>query len=802
VLGMEWLTQFINQILDYKLMKSIQKFNGLNGAQVSREEILRIIDLANKEEQYQISDRLGRILLLNPDDEKFNIDIVFPATEIPQVSMLNGFINFEENIENGLNKPVPPAEIYQMITDKVVNMVKKANAKDYKRKWEVKGYMIPFNFVSKKRYRGVNHLMLTELEIIENPFFLTFDQVNKLGGKVKKGSHGYEVIYFTNIYEIRDNDKEIRFSSFDLSKVKQFASKNGVSTDAIVKFPLLKYYNVFNGKDIEGIDFDLDNFKIGYTENDVIANEKNRLDIPEAIIKNYPKTQPKIQFGGQKAYYSSHEDLVNLPVIEKFATIQDYYRTMFHELSHSTGHHTRLDRKLGNEFGSKDYAFEELVAELGSIFLNSEAGIKWHTNKNHAAYLKGWNNALTAMENDTKFVMKAATQAQKIADFVLQFNSDGNPLYLKDLKKKSIKTKVAKKNIDQPQTKKVSQVKSKSTVLDKDKKTDIIKPKTTVVRGKKDVQESTVKVDETTRQISLFGAKKQPKKTIKKPVKKALRNPIANVVQNIVTAAVLGEPDTEKVTEVKPKLTDVPKNSLAYRMQNKGNEVREYYDIPNKDISDFFGKIEKKIKESVAITITGGQGSMKTRLCFQIMNALAQNYKVGHASIEEHPESGLYEDKIHQYLNAKALTNISAPEVSTIDDVHKLVRENDVIIIDSFSKLQEMQKGVELDKDFRKAYNGKLFIIIYQQTTDGKMRGGSKSQFDGDIICFVKKETDYKENYCYQDKNRYQKTNLEDLKFNIFSGKLLKKETDQVQPIVETQIIAPISNHQFNFKVS
>ena len=125
---------------------------------------------------------------------------------------------------------------------------------------------------------------------------------------------------------------------------------------------------------------------------------------------------------------------------------------------------------------------------------------------------------------------------------------------------------------------------------------------------------------------------------------------------------------------------------------------------------------------------------MKTRFCFQLMNDFSQNYKVGHASIEEHPESALYENKIHQYLNEKAQHNISAPEINSIEDIHKLVRENDVIIIDSFSKLQEMQKGCELDKDFRKAYDGKLFIIIYQQTTDGKMRGGAKSQFDGDII--------------------------------------------------------------------
>lgn len=214
-------------------------------------------------------------------------------------------------------------------------------------------------------------------------------------------------------------------------------------------------------------------------------------------------------------------------------------------------------------------------------------------------------------------------------------------------------------------------------------------------------------------------------------------------------------------------------NSLASRMNQRANAKHEYYTVADKEISKFLGNIEKKTKESVAITIAGGQGSMKTRFCFQLMNALAQNYKVGHASIEEHPESALYFDKAKQYCNDKALHNISAPEINSIEDVHKLTRENDVIVIDSFSKLQEMDKNCQLDKDFRKAYDGKLFIIIYQLTSDGKMRGGAKSQFDGDCIAFIEKKPNYIENYVWWDKNRYQST--PELKYNIYSGKIQKE---------------------------
>ena len=207
------------------------------------------------------------------------------------------------------------------------------------------------------------------------------------------------------------------------------------------------------------------------------------------------------------------------------------------------------------------------------------------------------------------------------------------------------------------------------------------------------------------------------------------------------------------------------RNTLAYKMANKSKNVN-YFKIDNTEMAQFLGQIERKNKESVVISLTGGQGSMKTRMAFQFMNAMAQNYKVGHASIEEHPESNLYFDKAEQYLNAKALNHIEAPEVKSVQELEQLIVKNDVIVIDSFTKMQEMHKGFEVDKDLRKKYDGKLFLVIFQQTTDGKMRGGSKSQFDADIVLFTEKKTDYRENYVYADKNRYQ-----DQKWLIYDSK-------------------------------
>src|SRR5690606_25205986 len=128
--------------------------------------------------------------------------------------------------------------------------------------------------------------------------------------------------------------------------------------------------------------------------------------------------------------------------------------------------------------------------------------------------------------------------------------------------------------------------------------------------------------------------------------------------------------------------------SLADRM-SRPQQPREYYRIDDPEIAEFLGPIEKKTKDSVVITLAGEQGSMKTRMLFQLMNAFAQHYRCGHASIEEHPESALYEDKVREYLNSTAMSNIMAPEVDSIAQLHDLVRKVDVVFIDSFAKVQE-----------------------------------------------------------------------------------------------------------------
>ncbi|ATA94634.1 hypothetical protein CGC54_09985 [Capnocytophaga canimorsus] len=227
-----------------------------------------------------------------------------------------------------------------------------------------------------------------------------------------------------------------------------------------------------------------------------------------------------------------------------------------------------------------------------------------------------------------------------------------------------------------------------------------------------------------------------------------------------------------------PAVAHHRKGSLAEQLANAPTQT-ESYQIDRVDMAQFLGDMEIKNTDSLVITLTGGQGSGKTRFAFQFMNDLAQRYKVGHISIEEHPESRLYIEKAHQYLNPTALNNIEAHDVRSLSEIDKIIRENDVIVIDSFQKIKEIDSKFEVDKDLRKKYNGKLFLVIFQQTTDGKMRGGSKSQFDGDIILFTEKFPNYQENYVYPDKNRYNPIPADHLRYNIFQQRLLPIETEE-----------------------
>ncbi len=807
------------------MSRTVTKFNGLNGAgEVSRADIRALIKEAIAEEQLDVADRLKALLKDYPAEKTFVITLARPAIEMVPKHLLE-CIDCEQNTgeTTGLGKAVSAQEIYALITNRFLELIRNAKSGDWKMPWKdsnsVTGYLIPFNFVSKKRYRGVNVMMLAGFNVMQNPFFMTSQQIDDRGGNIRKGAHAYKVIYFSKLFRIGEH------AGYDESAAVDFARENELPVDGIKSFPILRYYNVYNGADIEGINFKLDKFKTGFVQADQPTSEVELHQVSELILKHYPKPSPGFRTGTAKggAYYAPRKDEVTLPPVKAFDTIQDYYATAFHEYAHSTGHVSRLKRDFTGKFGSKKYAFEELIAEFSATFLSAEAGFLWHRNKNHAAYIKNWNSALTHIEDDTQFIMRACTQAQKVADFILQPDEDHNPLYLKDLKElikeKPKRKPVAKKskpvqdhkpvgyalldNITGELVASKENLKDLETVfygLEYHKSFESLSPivhEIDSINGKNKIgKKIDVSWNKKTRkegdQLALFRPERQPSGRGKKvkPVA-ALNAPDATGGQatDQPSAAaelpeVLPQPMPAPIGGCAQKNKAVPqapgnKNSLAQRKAKKAASTRRFYKIDDPDLAELLGQIEIKDKESVAITLGGEQGSGKSTMIFRAAQAFSPNYRVGHASAEEHPDSYLYEKKADLYWTAETQGKVDAPEISTMKDIEGLIERNDVIIIDSWSKLQEMDPTLGLDKDFRKKYDGKLFIIIYQLTTDGKMYGGAKNKFDGDVILMIKKHADFADNYAFADKNRYQVTStpLPDIMYNIASGKIVKPGT-------------------------
>lgn len=293
-----------------------------------------------------------------------------------------------------MNK-ITNADVYAKVTDAIVAALDKGVA-PWRKPWTGHG---PKNLISKKEYRGANVFLLM-CTPFTSPWWLTYNQARSLGGHVKRGEKGTTIIF----WQIGKREHT------DASGVKEMK-----------KFFLLRYYTVFNVEQTEGIDPK----KIPSTEVRVVS-EAERISAAEAIANDYTHEfgGPNVTVvrGSNQAFYSPSLDTINLPDLSQFSANEEYYSTLFHELTHSTGHDTRLKRKFGSSFGNHAYSEEELVAEFGAAFLCGAAGIeKREVLENSAAYLKHWASKL---KDNPKWVVQAASAAQKAADHVLGFDRE------------------------------------------------------------------------------------------------------------------------------------------------------------------------------------------------------------------------------------------------------------------------------------------------------------------------------------------------------------------------------------------
>jgi antirestriction protein ArdC len=278
-------------------------------------------------------------------------------------------------------------KINEMITQRMIDRITETGTLPWKKPWTCAS-MLPRNLVSKKSYRGVNVFLLHSLGYA-SPYFLSFRQVTELGGKVRKGEHACPVVF----WKIVEPDQQE-----ELPEQKGYA--------------MLRYYRVFNALQCEGLEDKVP---------DVVMPQHSAhepLKIAEQVLANMPNI-PDIGYGRTLASYSPSMDTVSMPPKEWFANEHEFWSCVWHEVSHSTGHESRVGRKAIMEptgFGSHLYSQEELVAEMSAAFLCGYCGILMSTEKNQAAYLKGWLERLKA---DPSLLIKAGSQAQKAFDYIV-----------------------------------------------------------------------------------------------------------------------------------------------------------------------------------------------------------------------------------------------------------------------------------------------------------------------------------------------------------------------------------------------
>ena len=284
------------------------------------------------------------------------------------------------------------ANVYEIITDRIVAKLESGTV-PWRKAWDTgAGLGECKNLFSGKPYRGIN-AFITSLAGYRSPYFLTYHQADEIGANVKKGEKGHPIVYFKM-----------------LARTSKTTKPEGDS-DMI---PLLKFSTVFNVEQCENIKLKKEML---YPEAPKPLDFRP-LAACEAIIENMPQ-RPRCVFEKNSAYYSPKLDYVNMPAKESFSSVELFYNVMFHELSHASGHQSRLDRKTLTEnaaFGSHAYSKEELVAEMSAAFLSSHAGIDAPTIENSAAYIQSW---LKVLKGDSKMIFQAAAQAQKAADFIL-----------------------------------------------------------------------------------------------------------------------------------------------------------------------------------------------------------------------------------------------------------------------------------------------------------------------------------------------------------------------------------------------
>lgn len=271
-------------------------------------------------------------------------------------------------------------DLYKQITNRIILEMEQGNIPWHK-PWIAKGKCISHS-------TGKPYSLLNQMLLGKPGEYVTFKQCQQEGGQVKKGEKANMVVFWK---WVEQKDEE---------------------TEEVKQIPFLRYFNVFHIDQCEGLSAKYEEA----LECSAKADQTSEIIIAAYIQESGVKVKHE---ECDNAFYSPLTDSVTLPLLEQFSETAEYYSTAFHELVHSTGHVSRLDRLDKTAyFGNEAYSKEELIAEIGSAALVNHAGIETSASfRNSAAYIQGW---LEVLKGDKRFIVSAAGKAEKAVDLILR----------------------------------------------------------------------------------------------------------------------------------------------------------------------------------------------------------------------------------------------------------------------------------------------------------------------------------------------------------------------------------------------
>lgn len=285
--------------------------------------------------------------------------------------------------------------LYQEVAEKLIEQLENGTS-PFHLPWSNVN-LTPFNPITGRSYNGMNRFWMF-LQNQMDPRWMTYKQAQSQGWAVKKGERG------TTINVVKTHKEVIKKDH----NGTPLLDENNKPIKLFIKLdqPYIRSAVVFNASQIEGIPkLEIE----GPTQN---WNDKERI---EELIRN---TRVEIYHKGNEAYYNPNRDYISMPHKNRFFSPEGYYSTLLHELAHWTGHPTRLNRPLNTKFGSEDYAREELRAEIASLLLAGEFGVKKELGQ-HAAYIEGW---IKLLKNNPLEIYLASNEAHKISSYIKKYD--------------------------------------------------------------------------------------------------------------------------------------------------------------------------------------------------------------------------------------------------------------------------------------------------------------------------------------------------------------------------------------------